>query len=364
LARIMPESSEEDDGATMLPSERVRFHLIDRISSFFLTAAHRRPLLIVIDDLHWGDDGTLDVARLVADQIHSSPVVLILTHRDHDLEAGGPLANAVAELPADAIRLRLEGLDEVCTARIVADVTGVAPADDAASTIQRQTAGNPFFVREVSKLLVSQGRVDDLASGRSLPVPAAVRDVLERRFARLSQGASEVLGAASVLGISFDPGLVAAVGGASPDHVGELLQEAVLARILMPDETPGRYWFVHALMRQALYDGLSPAVKRSYHLKAAESLESGGAHPAEILHHFVGALPDASVSRVVSFAESAGKLASAMAAPSELRARRRESREGMASLPNMSLNSPENSSPGNIWQGPWAAHRGRNPGFR
>jgi tetratricopeptide (TPR) repeat protein len=305
LARIQPDDGELDDVVAMLPSERVRFQLMDRITTFFLAAARRRPLFIVIDDLQWGDAATLDLTRFMADQVRNSPVVLTFTFRVTDMQDGDPLAHLVAGLPSDVRRLKLEGLDEISTSRVVADVTGVTPGQDAATSIHLQTAGNPFFVREVSKLLVSQGRLQDLASGRDLPVPAAVRDVLEKRFARLSQEASEVLGVASVLGTSFDVQLVEAVGG-NRAALDAILEEALSARIIVPEQTPGRYRFVHALMKETLYTGLADTAKRVWHLKAAETLEASAAFPAEIVHHLSAAYPDASASKIISFAEQAG----------------------------------------------------------
>lgn len=305
LARIQPDEGETQDLVAMLPSERVRFQLMDRITTFFLTAARRQPLLIVIDDLQWGDAATLDLARFMAEQVRSSPAVLIFTFRVTDLRDGDPIAQLVAGLASDIRRLKLDGLDEISTARVVADITGVTPAQNAATSIHRQTAGNPFFVREVSKLLVSQGRLQELASGRDLPVPPAVRDVLEKRFARLSQEASEVLGVASVLGTTLDLQLVEAVGGGRA-ALDAVIEEARSARIIIPEGTPGRYRFVHALMKETLYTGLATTDKRAWHLRAAETLEASGAYPAEIVHHLLAAFPDASVAKIVLFAEQAG----------------------------------------------------------
>lgn len=236
------------------------------------TAARDGPLLMVVEDLHWADVPSLLLLRSVIDALPSMPAALIVTCRDEPGEATAEVRAHLLDLPPGVRRVELAGLDGAAVAELATRVSAGELPGDVAEQLSARTGGNPFFVREVVRLLVAQG------SGGSLAVPAGVREVLQRRLARLSQPCHGLLGAAAVAGDPIDEVLVAAVTGVAEDAVVELLDEAVTARLVDIEPATG-FAFAHALVREVVESGLSTVERSRLHARVAEELE--GALAAE-----------------------------------------------------------------------------------
>src|SRR4029453_10226006 len=136
--------------------------------------------------------------------------------------------------------------------------TAGAPAPPGlAEAVQEQTDGNPFFVGEVVRLLASEGRLTAGVSAAELQIPQGVREVVGRRLDRLSEETNEALRVAAVIGRDFEDELVWRVARQSPEELMTAAQEAIAER-LVTDLGNGRYSFAHALVRDTLYEELSP----------------------------------------------------------------------------------------------------------
>lgn len=227
------------------------------------TAAVDAGLLVIIEDAHWADLASLDVLRFVVDALRGTRVLVVATARDDQLEADPDVATRLRDLPTSVMRLQLGGLDHHEVAELVAQVAGAVP-DPVVTEVHERTGGNPFFVREVARLLAAR-----LPYGPAT-VPAGVREVLERRLARLSQDCHTVLGAAAVAGDTVDVPLVAAVAGLPEAKLLRLLDEAIRARLMTGDTSPR---FSHALVREVLEAGLPMADRAALHARVAEELE-------------------------------------------------------------------------------------------
>ncbi len=240
-------------------------------------AARRRPLVVILEDLHWADDGSLQLLTAVADALAAAPIGLVVTCRD---EPGGPGPHPAAAMPARLRRLELAGLAAPAAAALAERSAATTLPADYLSTLWRRTRGHPLFIREVVRLDVARGRRPGLQV-----VPAGVRDVLERRLARLSQECWRALAAASLVGTSVDPALLSAVLDLPPDELARLMDEASAARFV--EGSAGRPRFVHALVREVLADALPGPERRRLHRRIAEELQStDGANPARVAHHW------------------------------------------------------------------------------
>lgn len=228
-------------------------------------AAAELPALLALEDLHWADPASLALLRFVADAVPGLPLLVVATARDDPAEAGPETTTMLRALPAGVERLALSGLSTDAICDVVAGELGDKPDEELAARIADRCGGNPFFVREVARLHASRG------ADATLAVPAGVRQVLERRFARLSQPCRDLLAAAAVAD-EPEAGLLAAVLDEPRSTVLHRLGEAITARLLHSDGTNVK--FAHALVREALYAQLAPSATGDLHRRVAEVLDA------------------------------------------------------------------------------------------
>jgi DNA-binding NarL/FixJ family response regulator len=305
-----------------LEPEAARFRLFDSLAGFLRAAAARRPLLLVLDDLHWADAPSLALLRFVGRELEDAGLLVVGLYRQVEVDREHPLVATLADLTRGQRRRRLvlRGLDEREVASFVAVVAGVQPAAGLAAAVHRQTDGNPFFVTEVVRLLASQGRLGHAQAGAPVlaaGLPEGVRAVVAERLGRLSDGCQQVLEVASVLGRDFELRVLQPASSLDGDQLLELVEEAEAARVVA--EVPGglgRWRFAHALVREVLYERLPAARRIRLHGRVGEALEAvyaadPGPHLAELAHHFVAAAPggEAMVARAVRVGIAAGRRA-------------------------------------------------------
>ncbi|HEX2233175.1 MAG TPA: BTAD domain-containing putative transcriptional regulator [Thermoleophilaceae bacterium] len=326
VAQIVPELADllGADAPSFANAPGARFRVFDATGSFLRRAAGRRPLLLLLDDLHAADESSLLLLRFVAGELADSPIMVVGFHRDTDLAPGQPLAGTLAELAREqtARRLSMRGLSKEEVGDFIELATGsVAPAR-AVDAVFEQTEGNPLFVEEVVRLLGPE----PAGGGRALSVaviPDSVREVIARRLTRLSPDQHEVLTIAAVTGRDFELPVVAAVVQRRAVQLAELLDDAVAAGLISP--IPGersRFRFSHALVREVLYEGLSAANRARLHLQVAEALEdlhAGDLAPrlAELAHHFCEANPFLPDPRAAGYARRAAERAADLLAYEE-----------------------------------------------
>jgi tetratricopeptide (TPR) repeat protein len=275
--------------------------------------------VLVLDDLHWADTPSLLLLQFLARQIRDARVLVIGTYRDVELRRQHPLAAMLGELAREPCyqRLALRGLERDDVRSFIAATTGREAAPPLVSAVHEMTDGNPFFVGEIVRLLAAEGKLDRHAEGGGLGVslPEGVRDAIGRRLDVLSEEANRLLAIASVLGRAFDLTVLERVAEMSGDRVLELLDEAVTARVLVPHAADSaRYFFAHALVREALYEELSTPQRVRLHRRAGDVLQSkyGGqrnAPLAEIAHHHFEGAPGGDVAAALASGERAAEYA-------------------------------------------------------
>ena len=256
-------------------ARRQRLRLFGDVVADVRAAAAERPQALVLEDLHWADAGSLELLAAVAAAAPGMPVLVVATYRDDELDHGGPLAG----IGGGAERLTLEGLAEDDVAELLADALGRPPSADEAIRVHHQTGGNPLFVTQVARL--AHGR-----PGAAAGVPSGLREVLGRRLARVSAWCDHVLGTAAILGPAFELPTLAAVLGQPRADVAVALEEAAMARLVVPGDDEAHGWrFVHELIRAARYDALGPQERRDGHRRATEVLAGLGGVSAGVLAH-------------------------------------------------------------------------------
>jgi DNA-binding CsgD family transcriptional regulator len=311
------------------PNEE-RFRLLDAMARFLVARSERAPALLCLDDLHWADKGTVALLRYLAGVSVRHRILLVGAYRDVDLERGHPFSEVMGVLPreTDYEHVVLRGLDSEGTRRLLAAMGGQDVAQEVGAAWARETDGNPFFIRELLRHFVEEGKVYRGPDGqwatdrplRELGVPRSVRDVIGRRVFQLSENAERLLGVACAFEGPFPFDVVASVAGLDESDALDALDEALAAQILAVTETGEAFTFAHALIRHTLYGELSPPRQARLHGRVAQTLEEfSGQHPSparagEIAfqYHRSAGLPGA--ERGAGFALQAADQAEAAAA--------------------------------------------------
>jgi class 3 adenylate cyclase/tetratricopeptide (TPR) repeat protein len=319
VAQLLPEVAEaipDLEPPLSLDPETARFRLFDAVASFLRRAARETGLVVVLDDLHWADRSSLLLLEFVARVLAESRLLLVGTYRDVEVSRHHPLSDTLAELIRQPVtsRLVLRGLSEAEVARCIAAVTGTEPTPEVVAAVHSQSEGNPFFVGEIARLLVSEDRLG--ADGHlDLTIPEGVREVVDRRLNRLTESCNGVLAVAAVEGRDFDLSVVSQAAGLPASEVLETLDEAVDAHLVTEAGSgPGRYRFAHALVREVVYAGLRVTERVRLHHRVGEAIERHSqpdleARLAELAHHFLQSSTIGDADKAVEYASRAGKLA-------------------------------------------------------
>jgi DNA-binding SARP family transcriptional activator len=314
VAQLLPELREvfpDLPDPPVLEAESARFRLFDAVASFVGRAAADRPLVLALDDLHAADESSLLLLRFLARELVDSRVLVLGAYRDVDPTIRDPLAAAIAELVREPVtqRVELAGLPEPNIAEYIERTTKLAPERTLVAQIHAETEGNPLFVAELTRLLLREGTLEaPLGRGR---IPQSVRAVIGRRLRRLSADAQRTLSIASVLGREFPLDVLERLVGVASGELLDLLDEAVASRIVTDvAEAPDRLRFAHVLIRDTLYDELTPARRLRLHQSTGETIEQLYAeqlepHLSELAHHFAEAAPIAETDKALNYARCA-----------------------------------------------------------
>jgi DNA-binding CsgD family transcriptional regulator/tetratricopeptide (TPR) repeat protein len=260
--------------AVLLPAHRLlstetaseptgRAVLFDAVHAALSRLSQNSPLLLIIEDVHWADQSTRDLLRLLFTRQFSSPVAILATYRSDDLHRRHPLRAALAEwvrLPTVS-RLQLGPLSDGESRELVGELASGPMPDGAIRQILARAEGNPFFIEE----LVAAREV----SGSLLPTDLA--DLLLVRLEQLADSARLVVRAAAVVGRRVSHSLLAQGTELDETTLEEALRAAVEANILVALGGDG-YAFRHALLAEAIYQDLLPGERVRLHAKYAEAL--------------------------------------------------------------------------------------------
>ena len=332
LARLLPQLRARLEGTGLVPGEAGdQYVLFGAVCRLLDAAASTRTLLVVLDDLHWADRGTLQLLEHVTTSLPLCRLLLVATYRETDLATDDPLTETSARLHrvSGVDRIGLVGLDDAEVLELLAGAAGHDLDADAVSlghVLRNDTAGNPFFVVEMVRHLAETGAIarhdgrwrmeSDLAD---LALPQSVRDVIGQRVRRLGEAVHAVLTAAAVVGREFDTDVVAGAAEIDADSVLDAVETAINAGLVAEVEgTVDRFSFTHALVQHSLYSELTGTRRARMHRRVADCLEAlSSREPGELAKHLFAAVRPAELDRAIRYAIEAGKRATDAAAPDE-----------------------------------------------
>jgi DNA-binding SARP family transcriptional activator len=296
-AQILRGAGDDRDVAGLVP-ERARLDpqvargmLNQALADLLCERARARPLLLVLDDLQWAEEAALAALEFLAARLPDASILVLGTYREVDLPHAPGLTSTLgvlARLPG-ADRVTLGGLDIADVTSLIGTHTGAEPAPGVADAVHRRTEGNPFFISELLRL-------DDPAGLAGGPVPAAVRDVVRRRVARLPPAARVLLDTAALVGPEVDLALVGGLCELDGDAALRAADAAVVDGLLTI--VPGKvrtYRFAHALVHETLTGDLSPVHRARLHARIATALLDAygddDEHAARVAEHRWESLP-------------------------------------------------------------------------
>lgn len=293
LRALLPERADDLPAAPEPPHDRLsERHRTVRALVELLAALG--PAVLVLEDLHWADDRTLEVLGMLAAR-PPQQLAVVVTYRGADAPSGSPLRAALADLPRDVVRahLHLRPLSVGGVGALAAGLLGTGTvSEEFTAHLRDRSGGIPFVVEEDLRLLVEHGQVAQRGAVwvrraiEELSVPPSVGDAVVERAARLSDPAQAALEAAAVAAVGADETLLAQISGLDPGDLASGLSEALGCGLLR--ERGAELVFRHALARQAIHDAIPGPRRRRLHLAAARALETtrGEAALGRVAHHY------------------------------------------------------------------------------
>jgi len=306
--------------------EEERYRLLQSVTAFLSNAASVQPMLVVLEDLHDADKGTLDMLTHVSRNLAGARLLIVGTYRDVEVDRSHPLSAVLAELRRVSTygRVLLRGLNGDEVRRMLESITRESVPWGLAEAVHRQTEGNPLFVQEVVRYVIEEGLLTR-KGGRwrltrdtplEMSIPEGLRDVIGKRLSLLSPECNQLLSVASVIGREFALETLKAVAGIREDVFANSLKEAVRLSVLEERSQRGlvRYRFTHAFFRQILYEEIIAPHRLKLHQQVARLLERLYTkrleeHAAELAEHFSHSTDPADLKKAVEYGQMAAQRA-------------------------------------------------------
>ena len=309
--------------APRLEPVQARFRLFDSLSAFLGNVGRRRALLLILDDLHWADRPSLLLLEFLAREIRRHHALIVGCYRGLEIGPTHPLGRTLAQLAREGVanQLVVEGLSRTELGEYVQLTAGVQLPDDVLSAVHARTRGNPFFAGQAVRLMAAEGKIRPGVMGE-LTLPPSAREAVSRRLRRLPASSRQILAVAAVIGREFT---LRALAGAVDRPASVLLRDldnAIGARVVTESGGVGRYRFVHALVREVLYESLGPSARAELHRRVGEAVErlpvpDRADRLAELAYHFCQSARLGDADRAVTYAVLAAERAAALLAYEE-----------------------------------------------
>ncbi|WP_091704830.1 LuxR family transcriptional regulator [Microbacterium sp. cf046] len=285
--------------------------LYDAVAEVLENVAAIRPVVLVIEDLHWVDPQSLGLLRFLIRVIEDARLLIVLTFRSDELGRGSALRALLPELDRNrrVARIELARLDRRQVREMATAILDSAPDEDELVQVYERTDGVPFFVEE----LVCCSGVRSMDA-----FPDTLRDILLARYEQLAEPTQRMLRLIAAGGVRVEHELLVAVCDESPEAIDIAASEAITASVLVVDGTA--YAFRHALVREAIHDQLLPGERVRFHTRYAQALEAqsgaNGADATAISYHWMAAhnVREAFIASIAAFQQGRSSFAFATAA--------------------------------------------------
>lgn len=282
-----------------LEPEEEQLRLMVSLTQFMKQATQERPWLMILDDLHWADQASLELLRYLGRHLPSMALLIIGTYRSTELERGHPLLETLRSLGSHPTyrHLSLERLEQEEVGRLLTHIWQRPVPAALTEKIYQHTEGNPFYVEEVARELIEAGLITfqngrlHIPSLEQLTLPSSVHEVVWRRISHLHTDTQALLHQAAVLGQSFKFVHLLAMSGLPERELLEHLDMALERQLVQEVAGDTALSFRHAEIQRVLYADLGPLRRRILHRLAGEAMEH---HPipgqsyaaAEMAYHF------------------------------------------------------------------------------
>ncbi len=330
IVKLLPEVQalvEPQPTRAVLTAEEERLQLFDSVARFMENIARETPLVLVLDDLHWADKATLQLLQHLARETRRARILIVGTFRDTELDTAHPLDEALVELNRERLvtRIPLRRLPRESTEALLAAMFQEEITPEFLQAVYGETEGNPFFIEEVCKSLIDEGKLY-FEDGRwrrpgieELEIPQSVKSAIGRRVKKLSDECQRVLTLASVIGREFDFDVLRELAQVDENRLLDLIDEALRSQLIRETRADGRevYVFQHALIAQTLYGALNLRRQARLHEQVGIALEKIYSrhleeHVDELAYHFYLGARGGEIDRAVRYsvlaAERAEKL--------------------------------------------------------
>lgn len=281
-----------------LDPETEQQRLFENMVTFCELISQKAPLLLVIEDAHWGDSSTMKMLQHLIRRTQKQSLMILITYREIELKRSRPFNDLLLVLNRQRLgrRLKLDRLDREQTREMLAAIFAEDITSEFLDGIYHETDGNPFFIEEICRALVESGAVyfeggqwhrpDDIAE---LEIPQGVQIAVETRLAQLPPEHQEILSMASILGREFDFETLKVALYLDEDTLIEALDAAEEAQMIEEVDGVGdvTFSFVHALVPSAITESVRTLRRRKMHRQAAEAIEQVSPSDYEALaYHF------------------------------------------------------------------------------
>ncbi len=279
-----PETSKEYREIELEPKAK-RERLFESVANLLLKTSKARPVLMVLEDLHWADHSSLGLLHYLTRNIGSTHTLMVGTYRTEELsesiEGESALLDTLRLMRSEGLveEIALDRLGALEVAKLVTAALREQPPKGLSEILYRETEGNPLFVIEALRLLIQEGQLKKTDEHWQLTapveksrIPEKVHEVILRRLEKLSQAEHEILECAAAVGDEFDSHLLEDVLKIERVKLLKTLSNIEKKHHLI-HYAEKQYHFDHSKIREVLYDEISPELKMQYHLQIADDLE-------------------------------------------------------------------------------------------
>ena len=361
VARLVPEMSEKCPELEIPPAEsldRERARLFEGVTRFTADLARHGALLVVLEDLHWASESTLQMLHYLCRQMTAHSVLIVGTFRPGTLTSQHPLTTLQHELLRDGVvtPLSLKDLSAEVVETLVLEMSGAGSAVvPLARRLYKETEGNPFYLMETVKALFEKGTIQ-LREGAwhgdfvrisigEIPLPTSVAEAIQARARRLGNDAQEALRLAAVLGREFEFDLLNVIWDRGEEMTLEALDDLLRARLIEEGSGPLErdYAFTHHKIQEAVYSGTPLRRRQHLHTRIGHAMEKIYAPDVEgmageLAFHFDQArqMDKTLTEKAIHYLRLAGERAVRMSANEEANAHLNKALGLLQSLPDTS----------------------------